>query len=542
MIKLLLAEDNRMTLTYLEQQIPWKDHGIQLVGAVTNGQKALASVEKHNPDIVLTDIQMPGMNGLQLTESIRQRWPHIKTVILTAYDHFEYSQRALKLGAVDYILKPINDTELLRVIDRVRDTVLEVKKKQAQNEQMLKQIEKSLPLLQQDFFIKLITGYYEQSESFDDIIHFLNLPFHDYPYSIAVFVIDDLNSKEGMDFKEKEIILFSLKACLKAELPSDLSKYMFFYHDQLTTFINFSDDHNNTDDTLFDLRSIIHLCSQVQYRFQKETGYTLSVGISHFHRDLTFAKLAYTEAKSSLDHRFFIGKGSIIYKGDLTDRPVQKNKTIITDKKIISLTISGNIEELTEYLEYFRNKLQSAYSEEFIKKLKLLLIGILFQSLSQLYELDLVSEKENLEFKEKEVLNLLQCETFETAFNLFKERLMKICRYIMESRQTRSDGIIHKAVSYISLNYTKDINLERVAEYVGLNASYFSHLFKKIMGISFTSILAETRIDNAKVLLTNPVLKTSDIAELVGIHNPRYFTQLFKRYTGMTPSEYKSKI
>jgi two-component system response regulator YesN len=533
MLKLIVVEDNLMTLNYLKQSIAWGDHGIQLVGTYSNGQRALEGIEENHPDIILTDIRMPGMDGLQLTETVKKRWSHITIIILTAYDHFEYSQRALKAGACDYILKPLDDDELFRVIHDVRETIMEFKKKQAQDELLLRQIDQSIHLLQQDFFVKLITGYFDQSEYFEDILHFLKLSFPDCPYLIAVFVIDDLNHLTGLNARQKQGLLFQLKEYIEVQIPIDSFIHVFFYHDQLVMLKHFTDGD-------IDLRAFTLFCSNVNSKFRQDHEYTVSTGISYDHRSLRYAKLAYDEASSSLDHRFFIGKGCIIFKGDLVDDSARPIIPIVDEMKIRALTISGNVIELAEQLERMKDHLQQNGSS--VEKIKSLMLSILFQCLHQYREFGLMQDDDKFELNEQEILNILHCETFNEVFTIFHEKMMQISKRVMDSRQSRSNSIIHQAVSYVSNHYDQELSIEKIAKHVGLNDSYFSHLFKKVHGISFTHFITKIRIEKSLFFLKNPDIKISDISELVGIQNPRYFAQLFKKQIGITPSEYRNKL
>lgn len=334
-----------------------------------------------------------------------------------------------------------------------------------------------------------------------------------------------------------------LKACAIAELPAEMEPYLFFFSDQLIALAYFDSGDVHTGEALSELRSFMLRCSNITYRFQHTANETLSVGISYIHHSLATARKAYEEAMLSLEYRFFNGRGSVIYRGDLPDCPELPAPPVSPDKKMIVFAASGNMQELSRQLERFRSSFHELKISN-IKIIKTLMLGILLQTLNQLQEhgFDDIVENASLALEGNTSLHLLQCETFESAFELFKDSLMHMCKSVMESGPARFDNTIHQAVGYIQTNYDKNLTVKQVADYVGLNTSYFSHRFKKVMGVSFTSFLTKTRMDKAKSLLENRNLKTSHIAELVGIQDPRYFSKLFKSYIGSTPSEFKGNV
>lgn len=545
MVKVLIVEDHRLTLDYLVNDIPWSEHEVEVVGSAYNGQKALDFIAENQVDLVITDIRMPVMNGLELLRELKKTEPRIKSIILTAHDDFSYAKEAIRYGVSDFVLKPINDEKLLDVVHSIRDKVYHEKEVERDYESLKQDIEESLPLLRREFFRKLIEGYYEDEHEIRSAASLFHIEF---PYShvaVHMYCIDDFHQNMmKLPLKQREFLMLSLQKRLEDNLLQSYQGFSVIEDDRIVAFYSFAEAaiKKTTGVPSGELpQSLLDNIADFQLHIKRKYNLTLSAGLSTIKKGLISFSACYQEASRAINRRFFIGKGSLIDSAtDVTD--MEKYYIPVSfQKNIVDATVSGNKDELEMELERLFHFIKHNPDLQ-IMCVKDYIHNVIFQTLVLLKEAGLIT-MDTVRSTMNSAAGIKKTETLEDLFSpLFQNLLSDLSRIVNERISAKDDFPIKKAMHYIGIHFAEPLTVEKVAGVVRLNPSYFSHLFGKITGTSFCTYLLDVRMKKALELIKNPGTSIKEIAYSTGFKDPKYFSKLFKEHTGESPSEYRSGV
>lgn len=536
MYKVLIVDDEEMIRNGIKNAIPWIDFEVSGVRTAASGEEAEEIFATFSPDIVLTDIRMPGLSGLELLQKLIQTKKGVKVIILSGYDDFSYAQTAIKEGAFDYLLKTTDMAGLTKVI---RKAVDEVKKEEEKNEMEQKirtQLDMSLPLLKYKYLNELIHG----GTHLDELIKkmaFVDIKLKSNLFIVGVVEIDNfLLVSEGMTEEERLVLKFGLLNIMEELLGEQAlcfeSKYeefvcIYYCDEQLT-------ENENCE-------QFILKCKQIQNAISKHFDTDISIGVSIMGDSLYAISMCYEEAKSTLEHKLFSGKGSIIHTNDvayLTTFHFQLS--LEQEKKLVSGLRVGDKKQVFNTLEDIFNQISSRKDVNLssFHKICVEILGIVSRVLSEF-------NKNIEELFEGNFVYFEEIKKYET-FDETKQRIISIfekaIQYILDTKILKTKKIIQAAKEYIDEHYNEELTLNKIANVIHISPNYFSSLFSNEIGQSFLEYVASLRIEKAKQLLADRDAKAYEVGEKVGYANPYYFSRIFKKCTGMSPSEYKDSL
>ncbi len=547
MVKVLIVEDHRLTLDYLINDIPWSEHEVEVVGSAYNGQKALDFIAENQVDLVITDIRMPVMNGLELLRELNKTEPRIKSIILTAHDDFSYAKEAIRYGVSDFVLKPINDEKLLDVVHSIRDKVYREKEVERDYESLKQDIVESLPLLRRDFFRKLAEGYYEDEYEIRSVASLFHIEF---PYShvaVHMFCIDDFRQNVmKLPLKQRELLMLALQKRLEDNLLQSYQGFSIIEDDRIVAFYSFAEaaikKTSMSGEPSGEVpQSLLDNIAEFQLHIKRKYNLTLSVGLSTIKNGLIRFSACYQEASRAINRRFFNGKGSLIDSAtDVTD--MEKYYIPVSfQKKIVDATVSGNKNELEMELDRLFHFIKLNPDLQ-IMCVKDYIHNVIFQTLVLLKEAGLIT-MDTIRSTMNSASGIEKAETLEDLFSQLLQNLLSDLSHIVNERiSAKEDFPIKKAMHYIGIHFAEPLTVEKVAGVVRLNPCYFSHLFGKITGTSFCTYILDVRMKKALELIKNPGTSIKEIAYSTGFKDPKYFSKLFKEHTGESPSEYRSGV
>ncbi len=499
MYKVIIIDDEPLIRKGLMKIINWNSYGFNIIGDAENGIDGYRKICSLNPDLCIIDIKMPGMDGLELIEKIKNRNIDTKIIILTGYPEFEYAQRAIDLGVDTYILKPI-DPEIL--IGRIKKVYSELERKRSIKNIMIKSME-----FTRERIIEKIIKRELKDISIEELNKIYNLNF---PWNSYQVILIDQNYEEI--FKE-----------VKNEFPN----YSFPIDNLIGILIeNISKPHFK--------KKIVNMKNKVRYKYSKDI--IISVGEKVF--DLKEIYKSYDSALSLLRRSFLYSKkGIILCNVDQGIRFIEE----ITDENIVEELIKSienfNINNVNNILEKkIKICLLKEIKEEEIKRSYLRIFLKIVNYLSSNYSKFKEFSKEYLsdellnEFYKKE--SLLELHSF------MKGMILDI---IENFSNIFGKSIISRVLEYLECNYYKDLKIKEVAKVFGYSSCYFGKIFRKCIGENFNTYLDKIRINKAKELLLQGI-KVIEVAEKVGYKDIDYFIMKFKKYTGKTPKTYKEEI
>lgn len=535
MIKVLIADDEKWVRVTIKNALPLEKLDLMLIGEASSGLEALKLSLELKPDILITDIRMPGLNGLELIEETKNQLPYLKTIILSGYDDFEYAKKGIQLGAFDYLLKPVNRENLMNVLSKVKDVLAEENKK-IEMEKALKIQYEALMLHARDKFLNEIIK--DDSYHTDEIkrqFASFNIALKLYKFGVITTSIDEYVTKIKTLYRyDKQIVLSKYKKIMDKIVKRYFKGIAFFNINVENEVILIYNQDSKID--LQYIQNVLLISNKITKR---RLNIVFSAGVSS--QDFRVNKLSqlYSEASTALKYKMIYGKGSInfythIYNIKTKDFHISKDilNEIVFNMELlneynVSTIINNTFELVSNCRETSPEIIKSAFWELIIDTYSNLCCKTL--TINSLYEFKCSSVYE--EFK--------RLDTLEDINEYIKKLFSSILNNHLKKGQTQSQNTIDIAKKYIDTHYFMDITLVLISGYVFLNPTYFSELFKKETGQNFSEYVTNLRLEKAKELLKDTGLKIYEVCESVGYSNTKYFCKLFKRFTGKTPSEYK---
>ncbi|WP_026702641.1 response regulator transcription factor [Salibacterium aidingense] len=513
-IKMLIVDDEAMICDGLASTISWDDIGVTVVGTAYNGNEAVNIIKNCDVDIVLTDVYMPEMDGLALTEYLSDEYPAIEIVMFSGYDEFEYARQALRLGVNDYMLKPVDIDELL-------DLVASIKKKIEQKK--VKEKRKGDKKLQ--IISEWINYYIYNSPIPSNFKEKTEVP-NRYFYRVLVSEMTDYSGNTSSNQKPELLWKNKWKSFLHKKCEEE--------HIQCT----FMSNHINEAITVFFTEAQENISMSVFQNFcfemNKKQPFPLQHGISSIGSAIKGTPLLFQEASMALSqHR---GKRETIssYK-EANNSEIPSTNTIKKElQKAVFNDEREHIKELlNEHFDYLvQTDLSLTETLQLNRELEIIIVNNIHDRTSKMHSFTRT-------FQLQKEVDLKTYNTFRALKLLLLSDLNQLCDTLHLHRQ-KTNWIIENAVHYIYKNFQHDIKAQQVAEEHFITPNYFSLLFKQETGLSFSEYLNSLRINKASELLANTSNKVFEIAEYVGYKEYKYFVKVFKKNMGVTPTHYRS--
>ncbi|MDF2942276.1 MAG: two component transcriptional regulator, AraC family [Herbinix sp.] len=532
MFKVLLVDDEILTREAISMNIPWEEQGFCLIGTAENGQEAIEQMKHMQPDLVITDICMPYMDGLELANYIHQNFPDTKVVILSGHDEFEYARHALAYHVKEYILKPITSLELKEVLKRVRISLEEEAGNKAHLGKMQLEYHKNIPVLRERFLRRIIEERYQGRDIYDKM-NGLNINLYGDFYTVILVYVED-----AQEFcliypdSEDDLIRFTTTNII-SEIMEEVHAGIAVQLSEHRMALLFAADceqelERQVDETCH--RILKSLWDFVKIKVSFSVGITVNTPYSWWD--------SYRNAKEASEYKFISGKNDFIYGRDLK-KYVPMNEPISVEDWSDRLTLQIKLNQKQELERSVTELFQEIKSKCNLRKDIILYAQNIF--LSIVFELRGADvDREPGYTEERIVLRKLMDSRYLSELEYdFKSLCTELMNKICGNKDGESRKLIILAMDYIEKNYAdSNISLNIVCSYLGVSISYFSINFKNYTGETFVEALTRIRIDKAKKMMDVTDLKTYEIADRVGYNDAHYFSMIFKKTTGMTPSEY----
>ncbi|SKC66184.1 response regulator transcription factor [Maledivibacter halophilus] len=530
MYSIMIVDDEPIIRKGIANFIQWDSMNCKVTCEATNGLEAKELIETDKPDIIISDIKMPGMDGIDLSKYIHENFPHIKVIILTGYSDFEYAQSAIRYNVVDFVLKPSSNNKITQAIETAIKIISEERLKSQKLESMKDKLNENLSLLQEKFLYDFINGLHQNQTTIQNTIKDLNISLK--TYHVLYFKFTTNTDSELIDIKEnKKNILGEIKKFVSI-IFKDFTHYNITIDcNSICTIINVEKNIDEDSTTFF-----LNKSKELLDFFSNFMNISISLGISNLHKNLEQVHTAYKEATESLSLRFYEDNNIFTYS-DYAPTTSKLDKTLkhnYVDKIIDSIKSSNRDIALSTMNKFIYELKSSRQPIEYIKNIGILISSLSFKLLLNHY----INLSEIVENSSKTYTNILNCDSISDLTNILEKVILSSIDRL-SYLNSQDNYIIKKVTRYIELNYDNQIKLNDLAELAHVNSSYLSRLIKQETGSTLTEIIAKTRIEKAKDLLSLGNMKTYEIAIKVGIEDPAYFSQVFKKYTGLSPSEFK---
>jgi len=531
----IIIDDEAVVRLGLKNTIDWPAHGFELIGDYENGRDAWEAIEQSRPDLILSDISMPYMDGLELAGLVAQQYPYVKMIILTGYDEFEYAQQALRLKVSDFILKPITAQEIRQLLDKTRLEMDAETRKHEDLQHLQAQLNQSLPLLRERFLERLSVlglGPSEIAERFA----FFNLAPLGSECLILLADIDDFGGREHRDGglwneHDAEFLRFAAYNIFSEIAQREALLHFRTREGRMAAIVSGRDEADLYEYAFRMAEEIRHLIS----RYLK---FTVTFGVGRSCASPALLPQAYKSALAALEYRFLFGKNRVIgildVEGATSSAPPYGDweRMLATAVKTGSLTEAyGWIEAGVQALKQSLMPIESCFVH--IQKTILTLMNAM-----QELDIRLPGDK----FDPRTMLDVYRFKTLDEIESRLKEIVSLMTSAIQDNRHHLANSQIRRAVDYIEAHYANEkISLQELCRHVTMSTSYFSQIFKQHTGATFIEYLTGVRVAKAKELLIGTNLKFYEIAAQVGYADPNYFSILFKKQTGCSPKDFREQ-
>ncbi len=516
MYKVFIVDDEYRIKERLQNLTDWASTPFVFCGEASDGEMALSQINELKPDIVITDIQMPFMDGLELSSILRSTMPWIQIIIISGYDEFEYAKNALKIGVTDYLLKPIKFEELNRVLEKAIKKINDEKEKSRKLLQMEDRLN-SIKSLQKDFlFESLISGKFDKREIIEQ--------YREYGIDLIskyYIVIDvKINCKTGIDNIE-------VKTFCKVALEK-IANILLYYKtpDRMIVVLRSNDEQELIEQAFLLSGTIRHSINEIE---QHKT----IIGIGNAVSRLSDISRSYMDANKARSFINDMNLDQILYIKDV--EKMLSDKAYYTEKNRLDVLSRLEAEEVDGFL--FDMFDDDKYEERMHRYHTI--CNIVFQCNHIVSSLGGDAKDILQDISEEDIVNMVGLERDNLVQDL-KRIIIKTIEYRKESSVSKYSEVIWRAKNYIFDHYSNSgLSLNEVAKHVCLSPNHFSMVFSNETQTTFIEFLTKTRIENAKKLLLDTDLKLSIIANHVGYNEPQYFSYIFKKYTKQTPSGFR---
>lgn len=521
-LRLLIADDEYLICNMLVCLIDFDGLGLELAGTIHDGKSLLQEIEAQKPDIVITDICMPGCDGIEVIRQTRERGLECKFIIISGYRQFEYAYNALKYDVEDYILKPVDEVELNAALSRIAGII----RKDAQDDLRANRSPWIVPLI----IAAVKDKHYYSLEDFNVA---WNLNLHDGQFRIAFLRLDCLDNLSRSGEENLESLMNKIReVLLHAFTPVCYEVVLEPKTDGARILLNYAADQEQ--EIRLRIKTVYQKIRELLSLFW---GISETICISDAVSDIRMLEELVNQARAGEWARMALGVDRIIYFSTINQGELEDAETDYTalEKKIRIAFDTLNEAEFKDGMEAFfsmpQEELMKSAACYFLRHIK----NLFFQGNQG--KISEYTDYENLYQQFSHSLHM--CTTFSKYKYVFISGICRIMQQISAIQNSKNARPIVLAIAYIEQNYSKPLYLESVAEEVGLSTVYLSNLFKKETGKNFTDYVTEYRLQIASNLLKNSILNVSEIANSVGFSDGRYFSKQFKRFFGIKPTEYR---
>lgn len=530
--KIMLVDDEEEVRKSIIRKIDWEEAGFEVIGDAENGEDALERIEQIEPDVVLTDIKMPYMDGLTLAEKIRQLYPSIKIVIFSGFDEFDYAQRAIKLNVIEYILKPVNVEELTAILKKIKKN-LDEEIEQKRNVNLLREsYVKSLPIIREQFLNDLMQGGLDEVTISEKLKEYeIDLGGANKWIAAAIHLEPEEKVDKAVSLhRERELIPISVMNLLEEKLEKQY-RYTLF-HSTFENILIAAIDEGNTQTEL------VALLGDICKETKKILEVSVTIGVGESCSRLSEIGTSVKSALNALGYRAVTGSGGVIYIRDV--EPGVHGKLRFDSRmesELIAAVKFGPREKIEAVLSDVVGRMYEAKVHYRQQQAYILAVINALTQLSQQYDLR-SNDMFGIETDYFEILANIQ--KTDNLRQYLLEVALRMNHVLEEERSNTTKNVIQEAKQYIQDHYQDpELSVEKICRYLHMSPAYFSTMFKKETGQAYIAYLTEIRLNKAVELLNKTDDKTYVIAAKVGYPEQNYFSYVFKKKFGISPSKFR---
>lgn len=533
MYKVVIADDEKKVCQLIYMLVDWKSLDMEVVGVVNNGYEVLEKVREYSPDIIITDIRMPGLNGLDMIKEVSKNDNKPEFIIISGYREFQYAQTAVHYGVNQYLLKPIKKEELFGTLQALREKFQRKNERISKEESLKKSLEDNKSKIQKGLFTEVLLkgGFRKRNLTLDSVNEEYKYAFKEGSFLVVCIKLDHTdrvynNNTQILEEKSNHLIREGL-----SNLCYDMG--VLYMNGVVYCVLNYEKDKITS--LKKQIKSLLNdgILQDVIYQ---QLDATVGVGLPVDYIDGIFE--SFRQAEYAYQQRLLNGTSKVLeypqqYKGSLADSQVfiDFNKSFIFN--VNNLNLDGIVKDIQLLKKNLLDRTETTGHE----------ILQMTKEVCNLYMLCMRTNNLNVKNEDNFVREYSiyadECNSIQELFKHLKDTVCDSISEIIEDRKQETTKPIRIAKQYVEENYMKSVTIEEIGTKVGFSSNHFSTIFKKETGVTFLEYLSSVRMKHAKDLLKEGNMSIAVICEEVGYSDVKYFTKSFHKHTGLKPNEYR---
>lgn len=523
MYKVLLVDDEAVVLSGMKTVIDWERMGFEICGTADSGILACKMIRERKPDLVITDVMMPGMTGIELAQWINENAPETEVMIVSGYDEFDYARSAMSAGVSEYLLKPTDKNSLEMALTKAAGRMQRKKDFKKDMKALKREASRSLEIRKNQFFCDLANQLYTGDQDISESLKEFGSELQGSSWRLWAFSID-LPGEREFQAEYQGLLKTQLSMIIREGMAEDF-RYDGFIQGGLSLFIV-----ENNEDSLEDLTFLEELLAKILEEYKAVTRRSAYVGVSGIYQDLLQLPQAMKECELALGAWHEECGGCVFYEESellFGERLSVRQEALVQISEMVRTGNKNRAMELTQslYLEMKERRMnyQQIYSQSIL-------------ILTDLYSMGSPEARKTIQ---RFMGELSSCKNTDRIC----DRILRMIEDVADcdSREVcmKNEEIMRRVTEYVDKHLGEKISLTKMAEQAQVSKNYFCSLFKKEKGETFFAYLFRMRMERAKKLLKETDDKIYVIADMVGYPDYFYFSRVFSKYVGVTASEYR---
>jgi two-component system, response regulator YesN len=529
--KMIVVDDNHRDRKGIQGLIEWSKLGIEIIGCYANGAVCLENMDALSADIVLTDVMMPVMNGIELAENIKAKYPHVRVLFMSAYNEFDFAKSALDLDACGYVLKPIVKEEIIKAVSKIVEGLEEENNSKKEKQALLERFEKVLPSYREQFFRELLFGEFREYENIDSFIRLfkLNIPKEFYIQVVSFHIEQSPYIDDTRDITGNFLTTLSLQNIFHAYNNESAFTYLL----KMNSFTYTSVIISSND-------SVIDLIAQIKEELTEKYGFKTSFGLSKTGRSYQEMSELYNQSVKAMNTKFYSSSESFVLYEEIED----DNEELFEGKisfdvlygEIKNIISCGTEAEIHSFIGKYLNSSCIVKREAYVKSFTVSVITIVEIILNEANaDVDRISPNQLALWVKLNKYNNIQ-----EIISMLTEVLKQAINTLVAGSGSGYSQIVEDIKDIVKQRYSDKISVDDIAGFINFSPTHANNIFKKITGETIFEYLTNYRMERAKEMLRDPYSKIYIVAEKVGYTNKSHFCLKFKQYTGLAPTDYKN--
>jgi len=541
LFKVMIIDDEAIIRAGLRHSVNWEELGFEIFDEAKNGFEAIEKLTLNSVDLVITDIRMPKMNGIDLLRSIKENNFSQCVIFLSGFSEFTYAQQGLALGVFDYILKPMDPVKIIEVLKRAHKFLSSKKNEEELKKTLNEKLEMNKTISREKILYDMLLGRELPLPAIADVLFEYEIDLDLYVTQLAVLEIDDfdINAEEWIK-SGKDLELFEKIKGISMDIINKNGAIKGIIVDgEIGSLSIVLQPVSIADHIIFD-NTTMDVMNRILLGINNELEVQLTIGIGRVYESLDEVSCSFRDAKNALRHKYSLGSNKIIHAQQIEPcSNKQFSNSIEREKLLLSYIILGDDRAYTVVEDIFNIIYNSGENSVFSvgTVLNKIMAG-LARSIKEEYSFL------NIIFDTEKLANVDFCSYSDVSSTrqYFAYLITELLSLIREYKLNQRDNIISKACEYVLNNVEDDITLKSVSEHLCISKNYFCSLFKQETGENFLEYVTRVKMERAKKLLKMGTFKAYEISYMLGYQETGYFSRIFKKYSGYSPTEYRKNI